>query len=123
MSMIAYPTDLSGGQEGYTGGATPPRTEFASASSIAASSQFLKRGLLLSTGAISFTRYDLEEYLAQGKMRNIYILGSCSFADDIPPDLVERAVASFHLKGKLNASDAVRAVLKRKGGEVSKKNG
>lgn len=111
---MAYTTALAGTKQDTAEAATP-RAEAAS------TPQSLKRGLLLSTGAISFTRYDLEEYLAQGKTRNIYIFGSCSFADDIPPDLVEHAVASFHLKGKLNASDAVREVLKRKGGEAAKK--
>jgi DNA-binding transcriptional ArsR family regulator len=118
----AYTTALADTEQDIAEAATP-HAEATSAPSAASAPQSLKRGLLLSTGAISFTRYDLEEYLAQGKTRNIYILGSCSFADDIPPDLVERAVASFHLRGKLNASDAVRAVLKRKGGEVNKKNG
>lgn len=113
---MAYTTALASTKQDAAEAATP-RAEPAS------SSQSLKRGLLLSAGAISFTRYALEEYLAQGKTRNIYIFGSCSFADDISPDLVERAVASFHLKGKLNASDAVREVLKRKGGEVTRKNG
>ncbi len=116
----AYTTALADTEQ-VTAEARVPRADHISAASTASSPQPLKRGLLLSTGAISFTRYDLEEYLAQGKMRNIYILGSCSFADDISPELVERAVAGFHLKGKLNASDAVREVLKRKGGEAGKK--
>ena len=99
--------------------ATTPLTE----SNAPSSSQPLKQGLLLTIGTIRFARYDLEEFLAQGKTRNIYILGNCSFAEDIPPDLVERAVASFHIKGKLKASPDVREVLKRKGGEAGKKNG
>ena len=118
---MAYTTALAGTEDATE--AATPRAEPASVPSTASSPQSLKRGLLLSTGAISFTRHDLEEFLAQGKTRNIYILGSCSFAEDISPDLVERAVASFHLKGKLNASAAVREVLKRKGGEAGKKNG
>lgn len=82
-----------------------------------------RRGLTLSAGMISFSRQDLEEYLARGEVRTIYILGSCTFADNIPPELVERVVASFHHRGKLNASPEVREVLKRKGGEASKHKG
>lgn len=120
---MAYTTAFAGTRQD-TAEAVPPRVEPPSALSAAFSSpQPLKQGLILSAGAISFTRHDLEEFLAQGKTRNIYILGSCSFAEDIPPDLVERAVASFHIKGKLNASTAVREVLARKGGEAGKKHG
>lgn len=119
---MAYTTAFAGTEQDMSR-AAPPLAEPSSASSAAFSSpQPLKQGLILSAGAISFTRHDLEEILAQGKTRNIYILGSCSFAEDISPDLVEHAVASFHLKGKLSASPAVREVLKRKGGEAGKKH-
>lgn len=120
---MAYTTAFAGTEQD-TSRAAPPLVEPPLAPSTAFSSpQPLKQGLILSAGAISFTRQDLEEFLAQGKTRNIYILGSCSFAEDIPPDLVEHAVASFHVRGKLNASPAVREVLKRKGGEAGKKHG
>lgn len=82
-----------------------------------------RQGLTVNVGMTIFTRKNLEEYLARGEVRAIYVLGICIFADDIPPDLVERVVSSFYHRGKLNASPAVCEVLKRKGGEVSTTGG
>lgn len=82
-----------------------------------------RRGLTVNVGMTIFTRKNLEEYLARGEVRAIYVLGICTFADDIPSELVERVVSGFHHRGKLNASPAVREVLKRKGSEVSKGRG
>jgi DNA-binding transcriptional ArsR family regulator len=69
-----------------------------------------------------YTRKDLERLLERGKVLDMYVLGSCTFAEDVPPDLVERLVHSFHLWGKLTASPEVRDVLKRKGGETATKS-
>jgi hypothetical protein len=51
----------------------------------------------------------------------MYMLGSCTFDEDIPPDLVERTIVGFHIKGTLYASPGVQAVLKCKGGEEGTK--
>lgn len=118
---IAYPTALAGDQE--TEAVPKPSVVTTSAQLLMpSSSKPLKQKLALLVGTGRYTRWDLEDFLAQGETRNMYILGTCTFTEDISPDLVERAISSFHLKGKLNASPEVRAVLQRKGGEVSKKN-
>lgn len=118
---IAYPTALAGNQE--TGAVPKPSGVTTSAQVLLpSSSQPLKQKLTLIVGTGSYTHWDLEGFLAQGETHNIYVLGTCTFTEDISPDLVERAIASFHLKGKLNASPEVRAVLQRKRGESSKKH-
>jgi len=108
---LAYPTALAGARE--AAGAMMPPTE---------SARSLKQELVLQAGAARFTHQDLEKHLAQGEALNMYILGTCTFAGDVSPELVERAIVGFHLKGKLNASPEVREVLRRKGGEAGKKN-
>lgn len=108
---LAYPTALSGVQEDAD--AMVQRSDPA---------RPLKQELLLQAGFVRYTRQDLEKHLAQGGTLNMYMLGTCTFADDVSPDLVERAIVGFHLKGKLNASPEVREVLKRKGGEAGKQN-
>jgi len=65
-------------------------------------------------GFVEFRRSDLEKALAEGRRLQIEVIGVCRFADDIPADLVERAVEHFHLTGKLYASPAVREVLLKK---------
>lgn len=66
-------------------------------------------------GAMSFDRHELERAVAEGRHIAISILGVCHFANDIPAELVERAVSTFHHRGILQASPEVRAVLQRKG--------
>lgn len=119
---MAYTTALAGTEQDRMEAAPSLADPSSALSAALSSSQPLKQGLVLYVGAVSLTHHDLEAFLAQGKARNMYILGNCSFAGDIPPDLVERAIASFHIRGKLNASPAVREVLKRKGREGDKKN-
>ncbi len=82
----------------------------------------VKRELTFVAGSLHYKRKELEKVIASGEALDIYILGACTFADDVPPDLVDRAIASFHHWGKLNASLEVREVLKRKGGEADKKS-
>ncbi|HEY7346753.1 MAG TPA: helix-turn-helix domain-containing protein [Ktedonobacterales bacterium] len=80
-----------------------------------------KRELTFVAGAAYYSRRDLEKLLARSEVLDMYVLGACIFADDVPPDLVERAIYSFHLWGKLTASPEVREVLRHKGGEPGKK--
>lgn len=68
-------------------------------------------------GTYSYWRGDLERTLAQGRQLDIYALGAVVFADDVTPDLAERAIGRFHLKGKLTAPPGVREVLERKAKE------
>ena len=118
---IAYPTALAGDQETEAvpkpSVVTTPAQVF-----IPSSSKPLKQKLALLVGTGRYSHWDLDEFLAQGETRNIYVLGTCTFTEDISPDLVERAISGFHLKGKLNASPEVRAVLQHKSGQASKKN-
>jgi DNA-binding transcriptional ArsR family regulator len=81
-----------------------------------------KREMAMVAGVTRYTRKDLERLLERGEVLDVYVLGACIFADDVPPDLVERLVHSFHLWGKLTASPEVREVLKRKGGETPTKS-
>ncbi len=65
-------------------------------------------------GTASYSRSDLEKTLAEGKRLNIEVVGICNFADDVTPDLADRAVNHLRIVGQLNASPAVREVLTRK---------
>jgi DNA-binding transcriptional ArsR family regulator len=65
-------------------------------------------------GAFIYSRNDLERVLARGERLDLNVVGVCSFADDVSPELVERAIARFRHRGLLQAPDAVRDVLKRK---------
>src|SRR5262249_41240614 len=65
-------------------------------------------------GAVTYARHELELAVARGEVLDMHIIGFCNFADDIPADLADRAIARFRLRGALFASPDVRAVLKRK---------
>jgi DNA-binding transcriptional ArsR family regulator len=65
-------------------------------------------------GAISYSRKDLEGVAARGERLDISVLGTCSFASDIPAELADRVVSRFRCLGPLSASPAVREVLKTK---------
>jgi hypothetical protein len=65
-------------------------------------------------GAISYSRKDLEGVAARGERLDISVLGACSFAGDIPAELVDHVVARFRCRGPLSASQAVREILKTK---------
>ena len=73
-----------------------------------------KKARMFGAGGFSYSRKGLEEIIAQGKQLDIQILGYCSFAEDVTPDLIDRAVARFRCRGKVNASPEVREALKRK---------
>jgi DNA-binding transcriptional ArsR family regulator len=65
-------------------------------------------------GTTYYSRADLEWLVASGLEVDVVVPGACSFADDITPVLVERAIKSFHCRGPLSASPEVRQVLARK---------
>jgi DNA-binding transcriptional ArsR family regulator len=68
-------------------------------------------------GAVVLSRKELEKYAVRGQRLDINVLGLLSFTDDTGPELVDSVVASVRHRGKLIATPAVRAVLKRKGAE------
>lgn len=121
---VGYTVPPSTSQEDEIIVSTPSQAVPASppAAPESASAPRRKRQTCLVAGVTYYARKNLEELLAGGKVLDMYVLGACIFADDVTPDLVERAVHSFRLWGKLTASPEVREVLKRKGGESSKRN-
>ncbi|HEU5348655.1 MAG TPA: helix-turn-helix domain-containing protein [Ktedonobacterales bacterium] len=69
---------------------------------------------MVAAGVYLLQRSDLEDAIAQNRQLDISAIGVCTFADDITPELVEQAIGSFHHRGILTASSAVREALKRK---------
>ena len=78
-----------------------------------------KSRTVVTAGAISFSRRDLERVRARGQRLSLYVLGHLAFARDVSADLVDEAVASLRHTGTLSASPEVRAVLKAKGKQQS----
>jgi DNA-binding transcriptional ArsR family regulator len=68
-------------------------------------------------GAATMHRADLEKAVAEGRVFDLTVVGVCTVADNVTPDLAERAIARVRVYGRLHASPDVRAVLDRKGGE------
>jgi DNA-binding transcriptional ArsR family regulator len=73
-----------------------------------------KRQRVVVAGSVTYTRSDLEGVLARGTALHVTVFGSCVFTDDVSPEQIDRAIQRFHLRGKLIASNEVRAALKRK---------
>ena len=65
-------------------------------------------------GSFTWHASDLEGVLARGKTLDITVLGLCAFADDVTPELADRAVSRLTVHGKLAASPDVRTVLQSK---------
>lgn len=70
----------------------------------------------ISAGAVSWDRGALERAVSRGEMLDMTALGYLAFADDIPPELADRAIARLRHRGLLRATPEVRAVLRRKEG-------
>jgi DNA-binding transcriptional ArsR family regulator len=118
MLWVGYTTPATSGQED-AGEAPKPLEETGLA--VPESSKPRKQELYFMAGSTRYTNEFFEEAIANGAARNIYFLGNCTFADDVSPELVDRAIAGFHIWGRLQASPEVREVLKRKGGDAGKK--
>jgi Arc/MetJ-type ribon-helix-helix transcriptional regulator len=65
----------------------------------------------LDLGLRHYSRSDLEEVVKRGERLEIVVLGLASIADDVTPELAQRAIASIQILGALHASSAVKAAL------------
>ena len=66
------------------------------------------------SGLANYTRQDFLDALAAGMGLEIEVVGVCSIASDVSADLINEAVRSFKLRGKLIASPEVKDALMRK---------
>lgn len=65
----------------------------------------------LELGLRHYSREDLEAVAAAGETLHIQVLGLASIADDVPPELARRTIASIRVLGALQLSAALRAAL------------
>ena len=65
----------------------------------------------LQLGLSHFAARDLEAARAAGEMLDIRVLGLCTFAADVTPELARAAIGSLTVLGALHASPAVKAAL------------
>lgn len=64
-------------------------------------------------GALYYSRKDLEEVVAKGKVLDIKVIGMLAFADDVDEELVRKSIRSLKVLGVLRASKEVRKALDR----------
>jgi hypothetical protein len=62
-------------------------------------------------GSVTYDRKDLEKALAEGKKKEIRVVGVLILKDDIPPELATATIHSVEVFGVLRASDAVKNAL------------
>ena len=65
----------------------------------------------LDLGLRHYSRSDLEEVIKRGERLDIVVLGLASIADDVTPELAQRAIASIRILGALHARPAVKTAL------------
>ena len=65
----------------------------------------------LDLGLRHYSRTDLEEVVRRGERLDIVVLGLASIADDVTPELAQRAISSIQVLGALRASPAVKTAL------------
>jgi Arc/MetJ-type ribon-helix-helix transcriptional regulator len=65
----------------------------------------------LELGLRRFSRADLESVKSAGETLAIQVLGLCSIADDVSPELALHTISSIHVLGSLHVSPAVRSAL------------
>ncbi len=112
-AQISYPPELAAAE---TTGDVPPaaRAEDESDRASTPHQRRSRRQRAFAAGTVTYARADLERRLAQGYQLDIYALGTVIFADDVAPELAERAIGRFRLRGTLTAPPGVREVLERK---------
>jgi len=65
----------------------------------------------LDLGLRHITRADLDAAQARGETLRVHVLGLCSIAPDVTPELARATIASITVLGALHASAEVRAAL------------
>jgi Arc/MetJ-type ribon-helix-helix transcriptional regulator len=65
----------------------------------------------LELGLRRYTRQDLEAARARGEVLHIQVLGLAIIAEDVSADLARVTIASIHVLGALQASQAIRTAL------------
>lgn len=68
-----------------------------------------RRNLVL--GTEHYSRDDLEQLLAAGRMVELRVLGLASVAEDVSPELAVATIASVEVLGAFRAPQAVKAAL------------
>jgi Arc/MetJ-type ribon-helix-helix transcriptional regulator len=68
-----------------------------------------RRKLVL--GIEHYSRHDLEQLLAAGRMVELRVLGLASIAEDVSPELAVATIAAVEVLGAFRASQAVKAAL------------
>ncbi len=69
-------------------------------------------GMEMLGGSVYYSREELESVLAEGRRLDLDVWGYCEFAEDVPAELVDKAIASFRHHGVLVAPPQVREILK-----------
>jgi DNA-binding transcriptional ArsR family regulator len=69
-------------------------------------------------GVQTLKRQELEKAIVQGRQLDIWVVGLLWIADDVTPDLAERAISRLVVRGKLRAPEGVLEVLARKDAQV-----
>ena len=87
---------------------TAVRNQLATAAT-AVNQTVARRTLVLGTAL--YTRHELEEARAAGRMVRIRVLGLATIADDVTPELALATIESVEVLGALRASPAVKAAL------------
>jgi Arc/MetJ-type ribon-helix-helix transcriptional regulator len=65
----------------------------------------------LDLGLRRYSRDELESARARGEKLHIQVLGLAVIANDVPPELAAETIASIHVLGALQATQAVKAAL------------
>ncbi len=69
----------------------------------------------LTLGAQHYSRRDLEELRAAGRMVDLRVLGLMTLADDVSPELALATISSVEVLGAFRAPKAVKAALTTNG--------
>ncbi len=114
VTLFSYDTSLAREEREGRGPAREPREDDAPRAAPLAQQGLARTIPAITIGVTWYSRADLEAVVARGERLDLNVVGVAAFADDIPADLVDRAVARFRHRGALRASPEVRDTLLRK---------